>query len=126
MDFNQTKNVIQFERNLKVGDVVEARWTGGGHEYQAKAEISKLNEKSFRVTLLVEVKDGEKIVYPKGWSKIRVPRILAGDEWNTRNGVFPLESENGGPKYRSGDVVDGKKVRRIFLTVSGYEYEYEA
>lgn len=118
-------NPIEFERGLKVGDVVEARWTNSYRNYQVKAEIKKLNEKSFVVKLLVDVMDGDKVSYRNGYDKIRLPRMLSR-EWSMMNGVFPLESESGGPRYRLGHTIPGRgKVKNIFLTQTGYDYEVE-
>jgi hypothetical protein len=40
-----------FDRDIKVGDTVQVRWTWGGSAYIAKATVTKVNDKSIRARM---------------------------------------------------------------------------
>lgn len=119
---NPLRDAIEIDRNLKVGDFVEARWTNCYRYYALRASIVKLNEKSVRVRL-EEDKDG----YTKS-REISIPRLLNWDKHGISNCVVPLETpESAGPKYTRGTIVPHRgKVTKIYQTVAGYEYEFDA
>jgi hypothetical protein len=117
---------IEWERTLKVGDAVEARWTNCGHEWRAKATVKKLNEKSVRVVLAEKLPGfsgvGE-VAYPVG-QEITCPRTMALDKHSVNNCVVPLSRpESAGPSVKRGDEVEGGKIGRIFIDWMGYTYD---
>jgi hypothetical protein len=126
-DANMYRAALHFDRALKVGDIVEARWTNSHMEYRAKAEVIRVNGKSVRVRIMEAVKDYKGVdVYSVGHA-IVCPRIMAQDRFSMSNCVCPLDNpEAAGPKYKRGEIVDGKgKVLRIFVNYAGYSYDFE-
>lgn len=97
MDTGWMKEHIKFEESLKVGDVVELRWTNSYRYYTAKARLTKVNQASVRGELLDEIlvsRYGEPyLAYNKG-RVISVPRFtlttISGG-WSANNGVFPVK-----------------------------------
>ena len=84
---------MEFNRNLKFGDKVLARWTNCGYQMQGTGVVTKINAKSARVVLSESVPMGE-WTYPVG-QEIRLP-IITGNgrmsaDWTWNNGVFARE-----------------------------------
>lgn len=126
-DANKYREALHFDRALKTGDLVEARWTSSHTEYRAKAEVIRVNGKSVRVRLLEAIQDYKGAdIYPVGHA-IVCPRIMAHDRFSMSNCVCPLDNpEAAGPKYKRGEIVEGQgKVLRIFVNYAGYSYEFE-
>jgi hypothetical protein len=109
---DQTRSTLQiaerfeaFDRNLRIDDTVEVRWTNSHRYFSARGEISKLNSQSLKVKLLEAVPgiDGDTTHgrpsplagagYPVGY-RITVPRTYA-PRWSANNGVFPLPPLQG-------------------------------
>lgn len=81
---------VTFEAALRVGDVVEARWTNCYEYYRVAAVIVRVNRKSVRVRLL-RAQSG----YPEGW-EIPIPRfdpLNGNNRWSVNNGVFPIDGD---------------------------------
>lgn len=72
-----------FERSLKPGDEVLARWTSSGGGYRGRSRVVKINEKSFRVELLEQVSG-----YPLG-HLLTIPKFM-GTGWGQSNRVGSL------------------------------------
>lgn len=95
MTGQELRKVWNFENSLKVGDAVTARWTNAGYQVEAKAEIAKVNEQSFRIRLTEDV---QSIYKPRtiGWVKgttFSVPRCSLGSGmklWSCNNRVEPV------------------------------------
>lgn len=87
MKQNDITSVLDFENSIKVGDIVEVRWTNSFYLNSGPAKITKINSKSFRIALTETVKSkwGN---YPIG-QEFPVPRFL-GTGWSDNNRVFPL------------------------------------
>jgi len=72
-----------FDSKLAVGQVVRVRWTWSYGQYDAEAEIVKLNAKSVRVKLLQDAGDH----FTSGF----VLTVKRGAEsYSINNGVFPV------------------------------------
>jgi hypothetical protein len=125
MNAESFKNALDWDRKLYVGLKVEARWTNSGYDRSGPAEIVRLNAKSVRVKLLARI-DAEISTWPVG-HELNIPRFLSVTRWSISNCVAPLENDAGGPKYRRGDVIEGRgRVTKIWLTGLGYNYDCEA
>lgn len=87
MNTEEHQKWSEFDRSLKVGDNVQARWTNSGYCMTAPAQVSKLNIKSLRVTLYMEHKapHGD---YPAG-TELVIPRML-NPLWSANNCVVPI------------------------------------
>jgi hypothetical protein len=77
--------LMQFDRNLQVGQQVCIRWTNSGNHYGAMATITKVNAKSV-IAALDEDITGYRTGYPKGWL-IKAPRMLDMRAWSRNNCV---------------------------------------
>jgi hypothetical protein len=86
-EVQQKVEYMRWEKNLKVGNIVYAKWTNSGNYWAGKGKITKVNEKSFRVELLEMV--GAPGGYPVGFN-LTIPRFLAS-RYSNSNRVIPLE-----------------------------------
>lgn len=84
---------IKFERDLAVGQVVEARWTNNHNYHAAEGAIEKVNGSSVRVKLtktltnlagIVTYPAGHVIVVPRATN----PRGFPITTFSVNNGVF--------------------------------------
>jgi hypothetical protein len=82
-----------FEQGLKVGDIVEVRWTNSGRYLSGKAKVTKLNAASLRAELLEEVR-ADFGTWPAGQS-LTAPLVSGSigalSRWSANNGVFPVK-----------------------------------
>jgi hypothetical protein len=86
MTSNEMVAVINFERTLKPGQLVEARWTNSYMQYAAAATIVRANRSSIRVRLTEEIKHGDVVMYPIG-REIVVPSMNDFRRWSPNNCV---------------------------------------
>ena len=68
---------------IRVGEIIEARWTWEGNKYFAHAIVEKLNPGSVRISLNESVRASERRYYPK-----RHALVLSKDE------VRPIEGRS--------------------------------
>lgn len=83
VDKSTIEAAVLWEKEVKVGDLVIAKWTNCGNYYETEVEVDKINEKSY-VTLVKRPTGG----YPVG-HVIRVPRVQSRT-WSRWNRLFPL------------------------------------
>ena len=84
------QKVVAFDRGLKEGDRVAARWTWNFGNYCDTGIVVKLNRKSVRVRIDNGVSYGRDGSLPAG-HVVSVPRTSNLDSWSWNNGVFPAE-----------------------------------
>lgn len=83
---------MDFEKNVKMGEVVTIRWTSCGYNFKGKGIVHKINRESFRVALLEEVLTplGK---YPTG-QVLKAPRLTlsgsGGTLWSENNRIEPV------------------------------------
>jgi hypothetical protein len=84
-----------WERGLKKGDIIEARWTNSGRMYRAKAKVENLNEKSISIRLAEDLYDSKGNPTYKVGHRFPVPRF-SGSTYSQNNGAFPVGGDYGG------------------------------
>jgi len=85
MNGQEMKDAAAFDLHLKVGDIVEARFTNSGDYHAFKAVVTKVNEKTVRVRSLEPGKPYEGD-YPN--REFIIYRFWHGKS-SVNNGVFP-------------------------------------
>ena len=105
MEPDDLRILIDFDSRLRVGQVVEARWTNNYRYYRAPARVVTVNRQSVGVELLVpvgEYRGGP--MYPVG-HRIGLPRIQNFKAYTANNGVWPITASkrtDGRNPVRSG------------------------
>lgn len=84
MGHEEIKAQLTFERNVELGDKCMAHWTSCGSAYSGRVEVTKLNDKSFRVKLLKANPD-----YPEGFL-LNIPNFTNIHRWAWDNRLAPL------------------------------------
>jgi hypothetical protein len=95
MRAEEQRQFIEFERKLKVGSQVIAKWHIGHGQYRSLAIVSKVTKHQIKVKLLREVPFKESTArYPIGYELI-IPRFMGCHKirWSQFNRVEP--SPNG-------------------------------
>jgi hypothetical protein len=92
MNGREFQEVIDFESHLTIGSKVKVTWTNSHRYFSAPAEVTKINAKSFVVTLTEEIRGywlkADDVLYPIG-QKISVPRLENFKLWSVNNRVEP-------------------------------------
>ena len=81
-----------WESNLKPGDVVTARWTNSYNQWEARAEVVRVNGSSMRVRLVETLYSGtpQRMTYPVG-HEIVLPRcVIQSRTWSQNNCAEPI------------------------------------
>lgn len=91
MTANEMRQVMAFESGLEVGDEVRVNWTSCHCRFSARAEVVKVNGKSFVTRLLEPVPYDGSIEkgYPVGQT-IKAPRLDDLKGWTANNRVEPV------------------------------------
>ncbi len=86
MKAEQMRQVLDFERNLKVGSQVVVRWTDEHGRYRGRAVVSQIQSKSYVVKLLYGTDRFE-----QGFA-VRVPNFLKNPiAWSQFNRIEPID-----------------------------------
>lgn len=83
-DISTIRDLVAWERDLVVGDEVDARWTCSYRSYGCRARVVRLNGASVRIELLEAI--GSE--YAAG-RKFSLPRRTAAT-WSPSNAVYPV------------------------------------
>ena len=87
MVYFDLENYIHWEKSLKIGDLVEARFTNNFNYYHFTGRITKINRMSMRVATIqnnIPYRDdhaGKQFVFPRYLANI----------WSRNNGIFPIK-----------------------------------
>jgi hypothetical protein len=90
--------LANFDARLTLGQKVRVLWTNCSRAYEAPGTVVKLNTKSVRVALDIEIRADthrgkNQMLYDKG-QEIRVPRLI-DKQWTINNCVMPLDHHEG-------------------------------
>lgn len=93
------KDLTEWENSLKIGDLVEARFTGGKtffREFHYIGKIIKINPKSIQVKPVELIgRKYKKPPYPFFWFKRRTIPKRINPKFAENYGLFPLDAEEG-------------------------------
>lgn len=81
------KNALAWERSLKPGDIVMARWTSCYTAYSCRSEVVRVNQSSIRIRLVNDISYKDECLYESGRS-FSLPRIY-NPRWSSCNRVSP-------------------------------------
>lgn len=87
MDSQTYRFLSEFDANLRVGDVVEARFTNSGIAYRFRAKITKLNARTARVQSLEPNKPYER---DEPNREFIINRFSNWKLFTENNGIFPI------------------------------------
>ncbi len=85
---------LKWQGGLAAGQMVEVRWTGGGHQFRGRGFVVQRNKASVRVQLAEAVEGPYRLSdYPKG-TEVAVPLVglhSGSAKWGPNNCVVPVE-----------------------------------
>lgn len=85
--------IMEYERSLLPGSMVEVRWTNCNRFHRCKAIVNRVNKSSINVSLAEEYTASSGAVYPVGQT-FSVPRLtmvtLSNSTWSDNNRVVKL------------------------------------
>jgi len=81
----KSREQVQFEGGVKVGDRCQALWTNCGRYYETEVEVVAVNSKSFGVKISKAIEG-----YPVGW-RINIPNFANSGRWTWNNRLAPQQ-----------------------------------
>lgn len=89
MNANEMTDISQWDRNLKIGDIIEARFTNSYNGYAFKAKVVKLNQSTLRV---ISMEPGRPYNNDTPNREFIINRFNAwSGKWSANNGAFPIK-----------------------------------
>ena len=87
METTEIKFLAEWDNNLKIGDIINARFTNCYNSYGFNAVITKLNVMTLKCVALKGLEGYEKE------REFLINRFVNFDKWTTNNGAFPQQEK---------------------------------